>query len=559
MFKRFTVKFIVLSTYLLLIFLQSSFAQETKVLFEQAKSAIEKNNFDEAALTLDKILVREPKNDEALAQKARVFYFQKKNTEAFDYAEKALAINPKNLFALTIRGIIKRINKDYLSALLDFSRAIEIEPTFHRAHYQMAMVKIGLENLPKDVLAAFDLAIKYSNGLPEILGEAGDYCLTKKVSLETCSAYFTLLKQNAPQSPRGYLGLGLAYTEFYDSIKDKNIFQTEAIPNFKKAIELNPKNETAPLNLGRLYLKMGNNSESIVWLTKASELNPKRAWTFTMLGESFARKNEFEQAIANYDKAIALDPKYDIPVKLRKEAQAEINKVGTANNGSANLTLEGARLALIALVEKELDWRKRSDQFNTNYQKTFLDRVGGLTAQEKVQVAGLKKEGEDLAAAYKNYNYQYQTILQNSSNGKGFLNTANANIAGINESLGLMNRTFPGVPAASPNLTSNDARIALLALVEKELDWHKRTGDFNKKYQASFLDRVGGLTPAERTELNGYKKEGENLISAYKNYNVQYQSVLQSGSDGKKFQDSANESINSINKMLGFINRLLGS
>lgn len=558
MFNKPSNKLIICS-FTIVFFAINVFGQDTKILLQKAETAMGNNKFEDAIQTLNIVISREPNNENALTLRSRSYILTQKVAEASADAEKVLVMNPKNLFALNVRGMVKGANKDYKGAFEEFTKAVTFDPTFYRSYYQRARIRMfSGENL-SNILSDFDLAIKYSNEDLGILQTAGNACLEKEGSTEICSAYFSTYKLKKPDSALGYLGYALAFANNFAKISDKSIFEKEVIPNFRKAIELNAKDEIAPLNLGRLYLKLGNNSESIIWLTKASELNPKRAWTFAMLGESYANKKEFGRAISNYDKAIELDPKYDIAIKQRQKAQAAINNNAGASNSSANLTLEGARLALIALVERELNWRNRSDEFNTKYQRTFLDRVGGLTAQEKTQIAGLKKEGEDLVAAYKNYNTQYQTILQNSSNGRGFQDSANKNIAGINESLGLMNRMFPGVPPASPSNTINDARIALIALVEKELDWHKRTGDFNKKYQAGFLDRVGGLTPAERTELNGYKKEGDALIVAYKNYNTQYQSLLQSSNDGKKFQDSAIESINSINKMLGFINRLLGS
>lgn len=88
--------------------------------------------------------------------------------------------------------------------------------------------------------------------------------------------------------------------------------------------------------------------------------------------------------------------------------------------------------------------------------------------------------------------------------------------------------------------------------------------------QALVILRVDPLNPtilfalgqtyaaAERAQLTGFKKEGEDLIAKCKNFLSQFQSVLQSSSDGKIFQNEANNSINSISKMLIPINQLLG-
>jgi tetratricopeptide (TPR) repeat protein len=84
----------------------------------------------------------------------------------------------------------------------------------------------------------------------------------------------------------------------------------EAIACWRKAIELDPKNATAYSNLGAALKDKGQVDEAIACCQKAIELEPKDAEAHSNLGAALKAKGRLDEAIACYKKAIELDPKY---------------------------------------------------------------------------------------------------------------------------------------------------------------------------------------------------------------------------------------------------------
>ena len=89
---------------------------------------------------------------------------------------------------------------------------------------------------------------------------------------------------------------------------------TLAIEHYEKAVQLNPKQETAVNNLSLLYmlkadnlLKKNNLEEAISYYTRAGKLSAKRPGLFLNLGLALARSGRFEQAEKAYLKVLELD------------------------------------------------------------------------------------------------------------------------------------------------------------------------------------------------------------------------------------------------------------
>jgi Tfp pilus assembly protein PilF len=84
----------------------------------------------------------------------------------------------------------------------------------------------------------------------------------------------------------------------------------EAIVEYRKAIELDPKYAGAHNNLGVALMGQGKLDEAIAEYRKAIELDSKYAGAHNNLGIALIRHGKLDQAIAEYRNAIELDPKY---------------------------------------------------------------------------------------------------------------------------------------------------------------------------------------------------------------------------------------------------------
>ncbi len=81
-----------------------------------------------------------------------------------------------------------------------------------------------------------------------------------------------------------------------------------AASNFKKALELDPKNVAAMLGMGEIALRQGLFGDAIAHLKKAARFAPRNAKVFVLLGEAYLNSGNNAEAAANFKKALQLDP-----------------------------------------------------------------------------------------------------------------------------------------------------------------------------------------------------------------------------------------------------------
>jgi len=92
---------------------------------------------------------------------------------------------------------------------------------------------------------------------------------------------------------------------------------TQAISDYNKAIELNQKEALAYINRGNAYRKLGQLTQAISDYTKTIELNPKDALAYYNRGNAYDNLGQLTQAISDYNKAIELNPKYALAYNNR--------------------------------------------------------------------------------------------------------------------------------------------------------------------------------------------------------------------------------------------------
>jgi tetratricopeptide (TPR) repeat protein len=89
----------------------------------------------------------------------------------------------------------------------------------------------------------------------------------------------------------------------------KNSNFDQAIADYTRVIELNPKHAYAYLERGRVYYNKGNFDQAITDETKAIELNPQYADAYSERGGAYRAMHKYDQAIADETRAIELNPR----------------------------------------------------------------------------------------------------------------------------------------------------------------------------------------------------------------------------------------------------------
>jgi tetratricopeptide (TPR) repeat protein len=110
-------------------------------------------------------------------------------------------------------------------------------------------------------------------------------------------------KSNHGDDNIAYLELGWSYRR-----QGKFVQAEEA---FKRAIEINPKNDQAYIELGWCYHNEGKLPQAEEALKRAIELNPKSDQAYFELGRSYHNQGKFPQAKEAFKRAIEINPKND--------------------------------------------------------------------------------------------------------------------------------------------------------------------------------------------------------------------------------------------------------
>ncbi|MGF2036511.1 MAG: tetratricopeptide repeat protein, partial [Nostoc sp. CmiVER01] len=81
----------------------------------------------------------------------------------------------------------------------------------------------------------------------------------------------------------------------------------EALQDFDRAIELNPKDDWAIACRGETYRSMKRYPEALQDFDRAIELNPKYEWAITNRGETYLMLKLYNEALIDFNRAIDLD------------------------------------------------------------------------------------------------------------------------------------------------------------------------------------------------------------------------------------------------------------
>ena len=82
------------------------------------------------------------------------------------------------------------------------------------------------------------------------------------------------------------------------------------IDTYKKAIEKNPKDFLAQLELGRAYQKLGLYENAIAEYKEAIRWEPIYSAAYQWLGGSYGEMRQYDKALDAYQKAVDLDANY---------------------------------------------------------------------------------------------------------------------------------------------------------------------------------------------------------------------------------------------------------
>ena len=270
---------------------------------------------------------------------------------------KAIEIDPKDIYSYNNRGLSYINLGKYESAIADFNKAIELDSNYDKPYFNRALAYEDLgqiddakQDFQKVLLLTSDPTLRkytenelkklqafnssaanssmdhYNNG--EKYYQNGDYDkaiveFTTAIELNPnyidayhhrANAYINLGKYDlaladldeaillSPDNAFLYHVRGLFYREIGDFGK--------VLADQNKAISINPQYADAYLERGVAYGNLGDHDKAFVDFNKAIELDPNNPLSFYNRGYEYHLQGEYQQAINDFNKTIEVNPNY---------------------------------------------------------------------------------------------------------------------------------------------------------------------------------------------------------------------------------------------------------
>jgi tetratricopeptide (TPR) repeat protein len=219
--------------------------------------------------------------------------------EAFAYFNRRFEANPKDAFALSMRGAAWLEKKEPDQAIKDFDGCLRLNPSDTSAfnnrgyawstkkEYDKAIADYGeaIRLNPKHVVAHFNRGVAWRN---------------KKDYDKAIQDYDEAVRLE-PRYALAFYSRGVAWVlkkEYDKGIKD-----------YDEAIRLDPKYAPAFYERGIAWRNKKDYDKAVTDYGEAIRLNPKYAAAFQSRGLVWRTTKQYEKAIKDYEEAIRLDPK----------------------------------------------------------------------------------------------------------------------------------------------------------------------------------------------------------------------------------------------------------
>jgi tetratricopeptide (TPR) repeat protein len=226
---------------------------------------------------------------------------------AVPYFTQVIRAHPRDLLAYLRRGILRRDQRDYASAVADFDEAIRLDPKSAVAHNHRGRTRQSAGDLD-GAIHDYDTALRLDPEDAVAFSNRG-HIWQLKGDLDQAIADYDAVSRLHPKDATVYYNRGHAWQAKGEL--------DHAIADFDEALRLDPGNVQALFNRGLVWQSKGELDHAIADFDEAIRLDPKDASAYSNRGHVRKLKAEFDLALADYDAAIGIDPQDPAPYNNR--------------------------------------------------------------------------------------------------------------------------------------------------------------------------------------------------------------------------------------------------
>lgn len=295
---------------------------EAKHFYDRAWAYRQLDEMEDAIVDINSAIKLDPKTSILYFDKAIFEYDASRYKEALNTCNTAIELKPtENKYIL--RGKIYRELNDNLSALADFSTAIEIEPESFRAYYHRGSVKIDMNYFSdgiKDLEKTIEIYPGYSDAYVKIgmakieTGQKGamKYFNEAIKMCPDCTDFYKIrIVARRKFFKRQEVLQNLSINRDIDFNNDDKVFnekQAKAdIKDINKILSFEPDDLVSYSYRARRYEYLKQYSKAIADYTMLISLDPDEPWNYVMRAHCRERNGEYKDALDDCNKAIAMN------------------------------------------------------------------------------------------------------------------------------------------------------------------------------------------------------------------------------------------------------------
>lgn len=218
-------------------------------------------------------------------------------------------------------------NHKYPEAIIQFRSAIQIDPKYAAAHYQLARTYFAAGNSPA-AYREFNQAAGLDPGNLDAKLNVAKLLLENRQYPEAETITRTVIQAD-PKNAEAHAILGEKYLLGHDL--------PNALAELRKAVELDPARVEGYAAVGSVYLAQGKPEDAEAAYQKAIAVNPKSVQAHMALGEFFFAQRKMAQAEAALRTACDLDARAVLPRLLLGRIYVLTGQVSEAEDLYAKL------------------------------------------------------------------------------------------------------------------------------------------------------------------------------------------------------------------------------
>jgi anaphase-promoting complex subunit 3 len=292
------------------------------VLHQEGRAFFEMANYQNAQRSLELMQSVEPHRMKGLELLSTVLWQLKKEVEIAHLAQKVVDFDRLAPEAWCVVGNCFSLQKEHETALVFFSRSLQLNPSFTYVHTLSGYEYMANEDFEKAV-ACFRNAIRSDERHYNAwYGIGAIYHRQEKYDL--AEYHFHRAVTINPQSSVLRCNLGMSQ---YSNGKP-----LQALDTLAEAFRLDPHNPQARFQRATIYVSLNRSEDALKELEKVRDAAPREATVHFAMGKVLKRLGRPEQAMRCFLTALDLDPKDNQLIKsaMDKLDEPDIDEEVTA-------------------------------------------------------------------------------------------------------------------------------------------------------------------------------------------------------------------------------------